>query len=122
MHGMVAIERQSTHDRYRLGRDTAAGRQRVPHDGSILLGIQRAAMQTDARAAMPAAIRFRAKPRYDVGTPVMRRIAQHDEIAARWALVTAEIDAAPGIDVDVAVRRDDDMALEGATVCDGCHS
>src|SRR5256885_17244014 len=73
-------------------------------------------MQTDTRAAMPATIRFRAKPRYDVGTPVMRRIAQHDEIAARWGLVATEIDAAPGIDVDVAVSRDDDMACVADTV------
>src|SRR5690348_4550018 len=107
---MVAGERERLHDdHWRFRRRATVCGQGIAHDRRALLRVQRPTMQGDPGASMSPAVRRRAEAGDDIGPTIVTGVAEHHEIAAGRTLVTAEVRAAPGIDVDIAVRRDDDV-------------
>ena len=108
---MVAGERQLGNDHLgRPGRRERACRQGVAHDAVVHLRVKRAIVERDAGAAGAALLAGLAEADADVGAAVAVGILQGDQEAARRRRVVAVVAAAPGVDVDHSVRRDDQVS------------
>ena len=110
MHRVIAAEREAGDDgdRRALRRDRA-GRHRVLHDAVVCLGVDRAVVNADAGAAVIACLLCSAEALDRVGFAGAALVLKSDEESAFVRLVVAEIFARPGVGVDDAVRRDDDV-------------
>ena len=113
MHGMVAGERQPRNDDLgRAGRRDRARRQGVADDAVVGLREQRAVINCDSRPAGIAALGSRAEANDLVGAAAAGRVLQRQQEAAvrrLGVLGVGVIAAAPGVDVDHAVRGNDHM-------------
>ena len=110
MHGMVAAQRQAGDDRGRLTlrRDLTVD-ERIAHDAIIDLGVEPVLVDGDAGAAMAAGRRRFAEALHDIGVPVVMRVLECDQEAAGRRRVVLVVPAAPGVDVEHTVGRDDHL-------------
>ena len=108
---MIAGERQAGDDGFRLalGYDLIVS-QRVADDAIVDLGEETALVEADAGAAMAAGRDGLAEAGDHVGMSVALGVPERDQKTARRRFIVLIIDAAPGVDVDGAVRRDGEMA------------
>ena len=107
---MVAGEGQARHDDLGRpgGRDHPC-RQGVAHDAIVHLRKQPAVVKRDARATGAAFLASLAEAHDDIGPAVAGGVLQgHQEATGRRRVVVV-IAAAPGVDVDHAVRGDDEV-------------
>ena len=111
MHGVIAGQRQiGDHDCRRLCRHSRVRRQGIAEDFVVLLGVDGALVEGYARttgSALPLAV---TETLDHVGTPVPLAILErHEEAAVGWSVVSV-IAAAPRIDVEDAIGRNDHVA------------
>src|SRR6476659_9174001 len=107
VHGVVAIKRHAAKDRLGLGRGCRlALLQGVANDAIVDLGIKPILVQHYARTAVGTLRNGRTKSVVHIGVACAFRVLQRDQKSAGGRPVVAEIDAAPSVDVDGAVRRD----------------
>ena len=105
MHGVVAGQRQPRDDGLRRAlRHDAVFRQRVADDAVVRFGIKPVFVDADAGAPMIALLDGVAETRHDVSLAIAVDVLQGDQKASRRRRVVAVIGAAPGVDVDHAVR------------------
>ena len=111
VHRVITTERQARdHDLGRGGRDDGVRREGVLHDPVLRLDVQRVLVEHDPGATRAAVGRTRAEALDDVRLAAAGRVAERDEEAARVRGTVAVVAAAPGVEVDDAVRGDGDMA------------
>ena len=84
--------------------------KRVADDAVVALREDRALVETDAGAAMASRGYRLAEAFDDVGVAVAFRVLQRDQKPARRRRIVLVINAAPGVDIDDAVGRRDELA------------
>jgi hypothetical protein len=107
---MIAGERQAGDNGFRLalGRNLAIT-QSVADDAIVDLGEEAAFVEPDAGPAMASGRNGLAEADFYVGISVAFGVLERDEKAAGRRRIILVIDAAPGIDVDGAIRRNGEM-------------
>ena len=111
MHGMIAAQRQSGHDRHRGPiRHDRAGRKRIAQDLVIDLGVQRPVVEADAGTARAAAFHGLTEALVNVGSARPGGVLQRHEEAARMGRIVAVVAAGPRIDIDDPIRGDNHVA------------
>jgi hypothetical protein len=107
MHEVVPGHREAGNDLFGLAlRHGVAFREGEPEDRVVLLGIQRAVVQRDTRAAGGLLRHAIAEALDDLGLAVSVLVLQRDQEAALGRLVVAVVEAAPGVHVDDALGGD----------------
>jgi hypothetical protein len=111
MHGMVAGEGKPGDDSlWFAGRDDAVLAQRVAYDAIVHLGVEGTLVKGDAGATVIALLDSVAEAGGDIGLAVAVDVLQSHEESPRRRRIVAVIAAAPGVDVDHAVRGHRQMA------------
>jgi hypothetical protein len=110
VHRMIAGEWQAGDDGFRLsfGRYLAIT-QSVADDAIVDLGKEAVFVEPDAGAAVASGCRRFTKTDDQVGMAAAFGVLERDEKAARRRRIILVIDAAPGIDVNGAIRRISEM-------------
>src|SRR5882724_1272703 len=111
MHGMVTAERQTGNDGHRrIPRHDRAGRQGIAHDSIVDLSVDSATEHADARSTGTATLHGFPKALSYAGFTGARSVLQGDQESARMRRVVAVIATRPCIDVNGAVRRNNQVA------------
>ncbi len=111
MHGVIAGDRQAGHDDIRLPlRHGLPPLQLVAHNAVVQFGIERALVERDAGAAGGTLRDARAEALHEIGAAGALGILERKEESTRRRLVEMVVAAAPGIDVEDAVRCHNHMA------------
>ena len=111
MHRMIAGERQARKDDLRRSlRHVGIRRHGIADDLVVLFGIERAVVEADARSARGALRDAIAETLDHIGAAVALAVLERDQKAAGRRRVVMIVAAAPGVDIEHAVRRDDHVA------------
>src|SRR4249920_2696296 len=110
MHRMIAGKRQAGKDNLRrpVWYD-GIRRQGIADDLVILFGVKGAVVEGNARAARGTLRNSVTEALDHIGAARALRVLERHQKAARWWRVIMVIAAAPGVDVERAIGRDDHM-------------
>src|ERR1700731_1112495 len=122
VHRVIAGEGQPrNNDLGRRGWGKCSSRWRVAHDAIVHFRVERAVVENDACATVAAVHGSVTEARDDVGAPFPLGVLKGEQKPACRRLVVAVIEAAPGVDINNAIRGKDELrGMANSVREDGC--